>query len=233
MATRKMGWTALWVIYLIHCRCWLFWWISLSLSLSLPLLLTPFFGSFLSVGHKGRFGHEFLEFEIRPDGMLRYANNSNYKKDSMIRKEGQAKRKRKEQRGKTRINKGEKQRHKRYLNHAILTTSNTFSLSCFSFLADSPASVSEWHYSPWIKAYRERVGNSSRGWFGVASTECRWSTGAWSCMWKWAHFICNNEDWEFDWCRRKSRCRRVEDILFPHSRFTMLHILAHWITFQD
>ena len=44
------------------------------------------------VGHKGKFGHEFLEFEFRPDGRLRYANNSQYKNDSknggMIRKEG-------------------------------------------------------------------------------------------------------------------------------------------------
>ena len=40
------------------------------------------------VGHKGKFGHEFLEFEFRPDGRLRYANNSNYKNDTMIRKEG-------------------------------------------------------------------------------------------------------------------------------------------------
>ncbi|TYZ60124.1 hypothetical protein PybrP1_005871 [[Pythium] brassicae (nom. inval.)] len=39
------------------------------------------------VGHKGKFGHEFMEFEFRGDGKLRYANNSNYKKDSMIRKE--------------------------------------------------------------------------------------------------------------------------------------------------
>ena len=31
------------------------------------------------VGHKGKFGHEFMEFEIWPDGRLRYANNSNYK----------------------------------------------------------------------------------------------------------------------------------------------------------
>ena len=46
------------------------------------------------VGHKGKFVHEFLEFEFRPDGKLRfvlrlyngyntldlrYANNSNYK----------------------------------------------------------------------------------------------------------------------------------------------------------
>ncbi|CAF3957314.1 unnamed protein product, partial [Adineta steineri] len=30
---------------------------------------------------------EFLEFEFRPDGKLRYANNSNYKKDTLIRKE--------------------------------------------------------------------------------------------------------------------------------------------------
>lgn len=42
-----------------------------------------------SVGHKSsRFGHEFMEFEMRGDGKLRYANNSNYKNDSMIRKEG-------------------------------------------------------------------------------------------------------------------------------------------------
>jgi protein mago nashi len=39
------------------------------------------------VGHSGRFGHEFLEFEFRPDGKLRYANNSNYKNDTMIKKE--------------------------------------------------------------------------------------------------------------------------------------------------
>eukprot|EP00756_Hemistasia_phaeocysticola_P008144 Hpha_TRINITY_DN14510_c0_g2::TRINITY_DN14510_c0_g2_i1::g.46943::m.46943/K12877/MAGOH; protein mago nashi len=38
-------------------------------------------------GHKGQFGHEFLEFEFRPDGLLRYANNSNYKGEKMIRKE--------------------------------------------------------------------------------------------------------------------------------------------------
>eukprot|EP00471_Norrisiella_sphaerica_P003356 CAMPEP_0184479506 /NCGR_PEP_ID=MMETSP0113_2-20130426/1209_1 /TAXON_ID=91329 /ORGANISM="Norrisiella sphaerica, Strain BC52" /LENGTH=148 /DNA_ID=CAMNT_0026857607 /DNA_START=17 /DNA_END=463 /DNA_ORIENTATION=+ len=39
------------------------------------------------VGHKGKFGHEFLEFEFRPDGLLRYANNSRYKSARMIRKE--------------------------------------------------------------------------------------------------------------------------------------------------
>eukprot|EP00745_Piridium_sociabile_P008440 TRINITY_DN157063_c0_g1_i2.p1 TRINITY_DN157063_c0_g1~~TRINITY_DN157063_c0_g1_i2.p1 ORF type:complete len:176 (-),score=21.66 TRINITY_DN157063_c0_g1_i2:106-582(-) len=39
------------------------------------------------VGHKGKFGHEFLEFEFRGEGRLRYANNSNYKNDTMIRKE--------------------------------------------------------------------------------------------------------------------------------------------------
>ena len=41
-------------------------------------------------GHKGKFGHEFMEFEFRPDGRLRYANNSNYKNDVMIRKEGES-----------------------------------------------------------------------------------------------------------------------------------------------
>lgn len=39
------------------------------------------------VGHKGKFGHEFLEFEMRPNGLLRYANNSNYRNDSLIRKQ--------------------------------------------------------------------------------------------------------------------------------------------------
>ena len=39
------------------------------------------------VGHKGKFGHEFLEFEFRPDGRLRYANNSNYKNDKLINSE--------------------------------------------------------------------------------------------------------------------------------------------------
>lgn len=39
------------------------------------------------VGHKGKFGHEFLEFEFRPDGNLRYANNSQYKNDTIIAKE--------------------------------------------------------------------------------------------------------------------------------------------------
>eukprot|EP00827_Trimyema_finlayi_P001002 TRINITY_DN1318_c0_g1_i2.p2 TRINITY_DN1318_c0_g1~~TRINITY_DN1318_c0_g1_i2.p2 ORF type:complete len:193 (+),score=68.82 TRINITY_DN1318_c0_g1_i2:27-581(+) len=39
------------------------------------------------IGHKGEFGHEFLEFEIRPNGRLRYSNNSSYKKDILIRKE--------------------------------------------------------------------------------------------------------------------------------------------------
>ena len=42
------------------------------------------------VGHKGKFGHEYMEFEITSDGRLRYANNSNYKNDTMIRKEGKA-----------------------------------------------------------------------------------------------------------------------------------------------
>ena len=38
------------------------------------------------VGHNGRYGHEFLEFELLPDGKLRYGNNSSYKRDGMIRK---------------------------------------------------------------------------------------------------------------------------------------------------
>ncbi|KAJ8106225.1 hypothetical protein OPT61_g9678 [Boeremia exigua] len=43
-------------------------------------------------GHQGRFGHEFLEFDFRVLGdgrsaSARYANNSNYRNDSLIRKE--------------------------------------------------------------------------------------------------------------------------------------------------
>ncbi len=39
------------------------------------------------MGHKGKFGHEFLEFEFKPNGRLRYTNNSQYKADSLIGKE--------------------------------------------------------------------------------------------------------------------------------------------------
>ena len=48
---------------------------------------TPFYCRYYVGGHRGRNGHEFMEFEITSDGKLRYANNSNYKKDFMIRKE--------------------------------------------------------------------------------------------------------------------------------------------------
>ncbi|KAJ6602530.1 Mago nashi protein [Mycena vulgaris] len=41
---------------------------------------------YLSTGHSGKHGHEFLEFEYS-HGRLRYANNSNYRNDSLIRKE--------------------------------------------------------------------------------------------------------------------------------------------------
>jgi len=40
-----------------------------------------------SVGHRGMFGHEFLEFEFHSNGKLRYSNNSHYKNEKMIRKE--------------------------------------------------------------------------------------------------------------------------------------------------
>ena len=50
------------------------------------LLATP---PAASTGHKGKFGHEFMEFEIQPNGKLRYANDSGYKSErrDMIRKE--------------------------------------------------------------------------------------------------------------------------------------------------
>ncbi|KAI8962977.1 Mago nashi protein [Daldinia sp. FL1419] len=51
----------------------------------------PFYLRYYS-GHSGRFGHEFLEFDFRVVGdgrsaVARYANNSNYRNDSLIRKE--------------------------------------------------------------------------------------------------------------------------------------------------
>ncbi|KAL2006125.1 hypothetical protein VTN00DRAFT_9779 [Thermoascus crustaceus] len=59
---------------------------SLSSNLS-----EPFYVRYYS-GHSGRFGHEFLEFDFRTLGdgrsaSVRYANNSNYRNDSLIRKE--------------------------------------------------------------------------------------------------------------------------------------------------
>ncbi|PQE25741.1 Mago nashi domain protein [Rutstroemia sp. NJR-2017a BBW] len=51
----------------------------------------PFYIRYYS-GHNGRHGHEFLEFDFRVLGdgrsaSARYANNSNYRNDSLIRKE--------------------------------------------------------------------------------------------------------------------------------------------------
>eukprot|EP00953_Heterococcus_sp_UTEX-ZZ885_P010659 6222-Heterococcus_DN1.PRE.4 len=40
-----------------------------------------------SIGHKGQFGHERLEFQLRFDGKLRYINQSNYKGGALIQKE--------------------------------------------------------------------------------------------------------------------------------------------------
>jgi protein mago nashi len=39
------------------------------------------------VGHVGRHGNEFLEFDINSEGVLKYANNSNYRKDTIIKKQ--------------------------------------------------------------------------------------------------------------------------------------------------
>eukprot|EP01130_Rhizamoeba_saxonica_P019283 TRINITY_DN9928_c0_g1_i1.p1 TRINITY_DN9928_c0_g1~~TRINITY_DN9928_c0_g1_i1.p1 ORF type:complete len:159 (+),score=31.15 TRINITY_DN9928_c0_g1_i1:29-478(+) len=39
------------------------------------------------VGHRGMYGHEFIEFEFRPNGKLRYVLNSRYKNETTIRRE--------------------------------------------------------------------------------------------------------------------------------------------------
>ncbi|KAJ2775110.1 hypothetical protein IWQ57_000535 [Coemansia nantahalensis] len=44
------------------------------------------FSMYFYSGHKGRYGHEFFRFEIDGQGRLKYANNSNYRRDSIIRK---------------------------------------------------------------------------------------------------------------------------------------------------
>jgi hypothetical protein len=41
-----------------------------------------------SIGHRGAYGHEFLDFELDSTGKLKYHNNSEYKSDQLIRKQG-------------------------------------------------------------------------------------------------------------------------------------------------
>ena len=57
------------------------------MPLTSPLLPLPPLCLCCSVGHLGRFGHEFLELELSPSGLLRYANSSRYKADVTIRKQ--------------------------------------------------------------------------------------------------------------------------------------------------
>ncbi|KAK7195396.1 mago nashi-like protein [Novymonas esmeraldas] len=38
-------------------------------------------------GHTGRYGNEFLEFEIAENGSLKYVNNSNYRNEFIIKKQ--------------------------------------------------------------------------------------------------------------------------------------------------
>ena len=76
------------IIHLGHSKCFLLftkhWFDPAKKDGNLFKMSNDFYLRYY-VGHKGKFGHEFLEFEFRPDGKLRYANNSNYKNDTMIR----------------------------------------------------------------------------------------------------------------------------------------------------
>ncbi|KAH7102493.1 Mago nashi protein [Auriculariales sp. MPI-PUGE-AT-0066] len=45
----------------------------------------PFYFRYYT-GHQGKYGHEFLDFEYSA-GRLRYANSSNYRNDTLIKKE--------------------------------------------------------------------------------------------------------------------------------------------------
>ncbi|KAF0989287.1 hypothetical protein HZS_6742, partial [Henneguya salminicola] len=39
------------------------------------------------IGHLGRYGHEAIEFEFRPDGLLRYSNTTRYRNENIIKKQ--------------------------------------------------------------------------------------------------------------------------------------------------
>lgn len=57
-----------------------------SSELLLPISLSSHLSS--SAGHESpRFGHEFIEFEVNNRGDLRYANNSNYRKSELIKRD--------------------------------------------------------------------------------------------------------------------------------------------------
>ncbi|ORX67051.1 Mago nashi protein, partial [Linderina pennispora] len=81
----------------LHCRKYTAYaggwgWVKISFPSHLSQPHTPFmaraeeFRLYFYSGHKGRFGHEFLRFDIDGYGNLRYANQSNYRRDSIIRK---------------------------------------------------------------------------------------------------------------------------------------------------
>lgn len=48
---------------------------------------SPFFYLRYYVGHVGRNGNEFLEFDINEHGVVKYANNSSYRRDTIIKKQ--------------------------------------------------------------------------------------------------------------------------------------------------
>ena len=82
-------------ILFISGMTWFYWKNTLSdIAFSDTSTLTALDMQFLliwiscSTGHSGKHGHEFLEFEFS-HGRLRYANNSNYRNDSLIRKESE------------------------------------------------------------------------------------------------------------------------------------------------
>lgn len=52
-----------------------------------PKLELPFYYLRYYDGHAGRYGHEFIEFEIREDGLLKYSNNSHYRSEKIIKKQ--------------------------------------------------------------------------------------------------------------------------------------------------
>lgn len=54
---------------------------------AIPTVELPFYYLRYYDGHAGRYGHEFIEFEIRENGLLKYSNNSHYRSEKIIKKQ--------------------------------------------------------------------------------------------------------------------------------------------------
>lgn len=175
------------------------------------------------VGHKGKFGHEFLEFEFRPDGKLRYANNSNYKNDTMIRKEA-------------------------YVHHTVMEELKRVIVDSEIMAEDDtawppPDRVGR-QVSKTIHSFCAKFADCfclvmlTAFCFGCfsfiflrESFQCR--IGAGNCDWGRAHFIYYIENRLSSGCKSIERPRRITWLLLFGARFEMLGVLINRSTLQN